>query len=107
MRLLSSADFFQNNIFKKFFHKHNQGQMVWIQISTEIMSVLIWVQTVCKGYQQMKKTDRYTKERVNIILGLFVRKPDFVACKKPRADNPVHSQSLITFVRLSLKGIRV
>ena len=25
--------------------------MVWIQIRTDILSVLIWVQTVCKGYQ--------------------------------------------------------
>ena len=28
-------------------------QMVWIQIRTNILSVLMWVQTVCKGYQQM------------------------------------------------------
>ena len=31
---------------------------IWIQISTDnlwILSVLIWVQTVCKGYQQMTK----------------------------------------------------
>ena len=27
--------------------------MVWIQIRTNILSILIWVQTVCKGYQQM------------------------------------------------------
>ena len=25
--------------------------MVWIQIRTDVQSVLIWVQTVCKGYQ--------------------------------------------------------
>ena len=29
--------------------------MVWIQIRTDILSVLIWVQTVCKGYQQRTK----------------------------------------------------
>ena len=28
--------------------------MVWIQIRTDVFSVLIWVQTVCKGYQQTK-----------------------------------------------------
>ena len=27
----------------------------WTQISTDILSVLIWVQTVCKGYQQTTK----------------------------------------------------
>ena len=31
------------------------GQMVWIQISTNVLSVLIWVQIVCKCYQQMTK----------------------------------------------------
>ena len=43
MLLLSSADFL-----KKFF----ECQTVWIQIRTDILSVLICVQTVCKGYQQ-------------------------------------------------------
>ena len=28
-------------------------QTVWIQIRPDILSGLIWVQTVCKGYQQM------------------------------------------------------
>ena len=37
--------------------------MVWTQVRTEALSVLIWVQTVCKGYQQTTKaTD--SKERV-------------------------------------------
>ena len=30
-------------------------QTVWIQIRPDILSGLIWVQTVCKGYQQMSK----------------------------------------------------
>ena len=29
-------------------------QMVWIQIKTDVLLVLIWVQTVCKGYQMTK-----------------------------------------------------
>ena len=33
----------------------SEDQMIWIQIRTDILSVLIWVQTVCKGYQQMTK----------------------------------------------------
>ena len=35
--------------------KHYQCQTVWIQIRTNNLSVLIWLQTVCKGYQQMTK----------------------------------------------------
>ena len=34
----------------------------WIKIKIDILSVLIWVQTVCKGYQRTTKS----KERVNI-----------------------------------------
>ena len=29
----------------------SECQTLWIQIRTDILSVLIWVQTVCKGYQ--------------------------------------------------------
>ena len=51
---LSSADFFKIDFFLK---KNLSGtlsecQTVWIQIRTDIVSGLIWVQTVCKGYQQ-------------------------------------------------------
>ena len=42
------------------FHKNLSGipsecQTVWIQIRPDKMLGLIWVQTVCKGYQLMKK----------------------------------------------------
>ena len=37
--------------------------MVWIQIRIDIVSVLIWVQTVYKGFQQMIKVTA-SKERV-------------------------------------------
>ena len=30
----------------------SESQTVWIQIRTDFLSVLIWVQTVCKSYQQ-------------------------------------------------------
>ena len=30
----------------------SECQAVWIQIRTDILSVLVWVQIVCKGYQQ-------------------------------------------------------
>ena len=38
--------------------------MVWIQIRTDILSVLIWVLTVCYGYQQTTKFAS-SKERDN------------------------------------------
>ena len=41
----------------------SECQIVWIQIRTDILSVLIWVQTVCKRYQQTTKVAA-TKERV-------------------------------------------
>ena len=52
--LLSSADFFKKN--KNILSGTlSECQMVWIQIRTNILSVLIWVQTVCKDYQHTTK----------------------------------------------------
>ena len=39
-------------------------QTVWIQIKTNILLILIWVQTVCKAYQQRTKVTA-SKDRVN------------------------------------------
>ena len=51
---LSSADFFQNQFFRKILSEiPSECQTVWIQIRPDISSGLIWVQIVCKGYQQM------------------------------------------------------
>ena len=54
MLLLLSVDFFQKiNFSKKFFQEHYQEcQTVWIQIRIDVLSVLICVLTVCKGYQE-------------------------------------------------------
>ena len=50
---LSSANFFQNQPFRKILSGLPSGcQTVWIQIRPDILSGLIWVQTVFKGYQQ-------------------------------------------------------
>ena len=50
---LSSADFFQNQLFRKILSGiPSECQAVWIQIRPDILSGLIWVQTVCKSYQQ-------------------------------------------------------
>ena len=42
--------FFKINFFKNILGTLSECQMVWIQIGTDILSVLIWVQTVCKSY---------------------------------------------------------
>ena len=47
--------FYKITFFRK--KKHSLGtlsecQTVWTQIRIDVLSVLIWVQTVCKGYQQ-------------------------------------------------------
>ena len=59
MLLLPPSNFFKINFFKKL----KECQTVWIQIRTDVLLVLIWVQTVCKGYQQATK---------HIISGLHV-----------------------------------
>ena len=61
--------FFKINFFKKFFLEHYQiVKQFWIQIRTDILSVLIWVQAVCKDYQQITSIAA-SKERVNICFG--------------------------------------
>ena len=48
-----STDFFQNKLFRKNISGiPSECQTDWIQIKPDILSGLIWVQTVCKGYQQ-------------------------------------------------------
>ena len=71
MLLLSSADFFQNQLFQKILSEipillgiPSENLTVWIQIRPNILSGLIWVQTVCKDLQQMKKVAA-SKGRVN------------------------------------------
>ena len=50
LHALWSADFFQNQLFRKIpLGIPFECQTVWIQISPDILSGLIWVQTVCKG----------------------------------------------------------
>ena len=48
-----SADFFQNQLFQKILSAiTSECQTVCTQIRPDILSGLIWVQTVCKDYQQ-------------------------------------------------------
>ena len=53
---------FQKNAIRNTIH---ESQTVWIQIRTNILSVLIWVQTVFKGYQQTTQITS-SKEGVNL-----------------------------------------
>ena len=48
---LSFADFFQNQLFRKILSGPSECQTFWTQIRPDILSGLIWVQTVCQGYQ--------------------------------------------------------
>ena len=48
--------FFKINFFKiNLAGIPSECQTVWIKIRPDILSRLIWIQTVCKGYQQMTK----------------------------------------------------
>ena len=47
----------------------SQCQTVWIQIRTYVLSVLIWIQTICKVYQQTTKVTT-SKERVKCCKNL-------------------------------------
>ena len=55
MLLLSSTDYFQNKLFQNLSGTLLECQTVWIQIRTDVLSVLILVQTVFQGYQKMTK----------------------------------------------------
>ena len=49
--------------FLSFLKNSQLVKQFWIQIRTDIMSVLIWVQTVSKGYQETTKVAA-SKERI-------------------------------------------
>ena len=69
---LSSTDFFQNQHFQKssFRNTIRECQTLWIQIRKDRMSVLIWVQTVCKVYQQTTAIIA-SKERIKTLSTIF------------------------------------
>ena len=56
MLLLALAGFFQNKHLQKILSgTFSECQTVWRQIRTDFLSVLVWVQTVCKDYQHVTK----------------------------------------------------
>ena len=68
----SMLTFFQIKLFQKILSGTlSQCQTIWIQISTDILSVLIWVQTVCKDYQPTTNVAA-SKEivKLNFLMGL-------------------------------------
>ena len=62
MLSLSCADFSKK---KNLSGTLPECQTVWIQIRTDILLVLIWIQNVCLGYQQAPKVNT-SKERVDL-----------------------------------------
>ena len=68
---LSSADFFQNLFLNFFSGIPPECQMVWIKIRPDILLGLIWVQTLCKGYQQT------THSRQRVKVGVVFVKVNF------------------------------
>ena len=85
--------------------------MVWIKIRTDALSVLIWVQTVWKGYQQMTKVARRVARwrpgslDFNIIWASMRETLTLLLANNKGADQPVHPGSLISiFVYCYLKS---
>ena len=71
---LSSADFFQNQLFRKILSGiPSECQTVCIQTRPDILLGQRWVQTVCKSYQQMT-LDLVAKELIIYFLQKLGRK---------------------------------
>ena len=106
--LMMSADFYKINLFKQFLQDcHQRVKHFGPRSGSEVLSGLIWVLTVCKGYEQTIKGTA-SGERVNVlahslcsisdmvqldrnIIG-WARKPEF----KPTGFQSHSEQNLIT-----------
>ena len=58
---MSALIVFRINFFEKLFQENHwmmECQTIWIQIRPDILSGLICVKTVCKGYQQTTLVDK-------------------------------------------------
>ena len=84
--LLLSADFFQNPFFLKILSQIlSECQTVCIQIRPDVLSGLIWVQTVCKSYQQttlVNKELTYLGIRIYYIIVIELDRPDAISGSK-------------------------
>ena len=66
---LSSADFFQNQLLGKVLSGiPSECQTDWIQISPDVLSSLIWVQSACKGYQQMTLVENELNKPADLFI---------------------------------------
>ena len=83
-----SVDFFQNQLFLKILSGiPSECQTDWNQIRPDILSGLIWIQSVCKSYQQNKDLMQTTVENSGHIV--------FQLTRVDRTANfPVSSQSI-------------
>ena len=58
-------DFYQNQHIRKLLSEiPSECQTDWIQIRPDVLSGLIWVQTVCNGYQQAALVDKELTKRL-------------------------------------------
>ena len=75
MLLLSSADFFSNSAFLKIPSGiPSECQIVLVQIRPGVLLGLIWVQTVCKSYQQTTLGDKKLILEI-LMLQIFLSDP--------------------------------
>ena len=90
MPLLSSADSFQTDLFQK-------GITGTLSVSNgsnpEVLPVLIWVQTVCKSYQQTTKVAAIAREELTHYL-LLSSVDNFCKQFRPRSG-PTKMSGLI------------
>ena len=70
MLLLSFADFFfRITFFENILSETpSECQNTWFKIRTDVLSVLIWVQTFCKGYELTTKVSASNETGVDCIL---------------------------------------
>ena len=81
---LSSADFFQNQLFQIILSGIlSECQTVWIQIRSDILSGQIWVQTVCKSYLQTTLLGKTLKVCIiGITLVLTPKGPPIICSRR-------------------------
>ena len=77
MLLLSSPDFLKKKI-----GTLTLCQTVWIQIMADILSKLIWAQTVCKGYHAVDNKSKEKKTWVLLIKLWKFRVGEDVTCDR-------------------------
>ena len=75
----------------KLFAKVVSRQMVSIHIRTNVLSVLIWIQTVCKGYQQTNGFDSHQESQDQCSVGSDL---DPNCSQRLSADNKVSTRTL-------------